>query len=173
MKKKIKTMLLLIGLASCREEEILLPKSTTEGLNTFGCKVNGKIWLPRQGLGIPSPQSVSSFYNSSLRRFDLIGVQGGNEESIRLYVENISKVGKYNLVVSDKLFPDLYLTTYDGNYVDDQYVLFSGATNELNITRLDTIQKIISGNFQVELKGIKNRKIVKLTEGIFDIKYDK
>jgi hypothetical protein len=30
-----------------------LPPITTEGKNTFGCKVNGKIWLPKGGGGSP------------------------------------------------------------------------------------------------------------------------
>ncbi len=36
-----------------KNEEPQLPPETTTGANTFGCKVNGKVFVPKDGRGRP------------------------------------------------------------------------------------------------------------------------
>ncbi len=49
MKQRLKPWLYLVGVAllfnSCKKDP--LPKPTQEGLNTFGCKINGKNYVPK------------------------------------------------------------------------------------------------------------------------------
>ena len=176
MKKIPKIWLLaFVGLLSCKDDEVLLPKATTEGLNTFGCKLNGEVWLPRKGFGlINNPPIIEAYYTKvkEVKSFNMVFLQGVNEKEIRLVTNELLKIGKYQFLKNSPFFPEEYLTSYSGNYVDDKYVLFSSATNELTITKIDTVQGIVSGSFQVDLKGLKNGEIIKLTEGIFDIKYN-
>ena len=48
MKRRSKLMMYVAGVTllfnSCKKDP--LPKPTSEGLNTFGCKINGEVWIP-------------------------------------------------------------------------------------------------------------------------------
>jgi len=46
---------ILISFAECKKktEEPELPPETTTGAMTFGCKVNGKVFVPKDGRGRP------------------------------------------------------------------------------------------------------------------------
>ena len=59
--KQIKKILLTVGVVTiftfsqCKKktEEPQLPPETTTGAMTFGCKVNGKVFVPKDGRGKP------------------------------------------------------------------------------------------------------------------------
>ena len=60
------TMLALLCAASCKKEnknEDQLPPATQTGANTFGCLVNGKVWIPKgfSGTGTPNPKKIFDF----------------------------------------------------------------------------------------------------------------
>jgi hypothetical protein len=38
---------------SCRKDKDGLPKATEEGKNTFGCKINGAIFIPKDVVTVP------------------------------------------------------------------------------------------------------------------------
>lgn len=38
---------LLLSSSCCKKDHFLLPPETTTDANTFGCKVNGKVFVPR------------------------------------------------------------------------------------------------------------------------------
>ncbi|MCC6289338.1 MAG: hypothetical protein IT249_15775 [Chitinophagaceae bacterium] len=44
---------LLLLSSRCKKDRFELPPETTTGANTFGCKVNGKVFVPRDGNGRP------------------------------------------------------------------------------------------------------------------------
>ena len=44
---------LLLSAPHCKKDRFELPPETTTGANTFGCKVNGKVFVPRDGNGRP------------------------------------------------------------------------------------------------------------------------
>jgi len=44
---------LLLSASRCKKDHFHLPPETTTGANTFGCKVNGKVFVPRDGRGRP------------------------------------------------------------------------------------------------------------------------
>lgn len=44
---------LLLSASRCKKSHFDLPPETTTGANTFGCKVNGKVFVPRDGKGKP------------------------------------------------------------------------------------------------------------------------
>ncbi len=44
---------LLLLFSHCKKDRFDLPPETTTGAMTFGCKVNGKVFVPRDGRGKP------------------------------------------------------------------------------------------------------------------------
>jgi hypothetical protein len=63
MKKYIFLLILLASLSSvkCKKTDIgdQLPPITTTGANTFGCKVDGKVWLPHGGWNVNAIEVVA------------------------------------------------------------------------------------------------------------------
>ncbi|CAG4999814.1 hypothetical protein DYBT9275_02313 [Dyadobacter sp. CECT 9275] len=172
-KSKRKVLSLLFYLAflllySCREKEVL-PDSTQSGKNTFGVIIDGKTWLPKKGFGVigdGGPPLTAGYTNHKI-----IGIQakrGVVDEMIRLKIADVKSAGTYTL---DDNFDGILETKYYGKEVDDEYLLFQGGKNEIIVTKLDTTNKIVSGTFNVQLKGKQNQKIINLTNGTFDAIY--
>lgn len=146
-----------------------LPAPTQIGANTFGCLVNGKAFLPSSG-GYSSPPKLAADYSPS--------PTGG----LTIYARNKSDNGVYTLVSlkTDSLSVEegqtLHLSTRaPGNAVGffsagGNYMTGQGATGTLTITKLDLVNKIISGSFDFEAKDTAGN-LVKITDGRFDVHF--
>ena len=151
-----------------------LPEATKIGANTFGCYINGALFVaatnnPNEVLAISC--SYNSISANELR------IQGSRlNDSVR---DNI----KFKAFVSES--HHFYEMAIIGNsqdaYVNYKYGLNSGCFDynhnqdnpgSIYISNLDTINLIISGTFEMELLNedcIPN--LLKITEGRFDLKY--
>ena len=149
-----------------------LPPITQEGKNTFGCKVNGKVWIPNgfsNGFGNPTPPVSIYFrkrcddrgncttYNTWI--FELLAKKGTGENTGSLYVSAYS-------MYLDGTADDLGATF---KYNDVNYGVDINLPNTFNITRLDTTAKIIAGTFYFTGTDAKGNKIT-VTDGRFDAK---
>ncbi|KAA0989071.1 DUF6252 family protein [Dyadobacter aurulentus] len=152
---------------SCKPKQIL-PEPTQEGLNTFGVKIDGKVWLPKGSFDFFGASKLHSSYYEHLGSLGITAQKATNQEVLKLVVLDIRSVGSYKLNVDDKRASK---TEYSGKLVDDEYFAYAGGTNTVNITRFDTVNKVISGTFEVQLKGSKNNIIKNFSQGIFDVKY--
>jgi hypothetical protein len=167
--KNLRTVLLTVTVAlviGCKEKEVL-PSNTEEGLNTFGVKIDGKIWLPVTRLSVTGGgEKIRGGYTGGV--FAIVAKKGVTDEIITLVVRNVKSTGIYalNANSADGIDP----TNFRGKYIDDDYFLKAGGVNEINITKFDTINKIASGTFKCQFQG-KNKQITKnFTQGIFDVK---
>lgn len=155
--------------SSCKEKEVY-PSETQEGRNTFGVKIDGNKWLPNQASTVPvAPSRLQGEY---IKQGGIVAVTARRDnfdEVIVLTIVDVFKTGHYTFNGDSTKSTR---TEFSGDKLNDKYRLFSGGINEVNITKLDTINKIVSGNFKVQLKGITNNATKNLTEGIFDIKYE-
>lgn len=151
----------------CKEKEVY-PAETQQGLNTFGVKIDGKKWLPNQKLGIIVPDRLSGEYHKQDGILGVTATRDGNDEIIVITIVGATKPGNYTFNSDSSRSTRTHL---GGNEVDDEYRLFPGGINEVNITKLDTINKVVAGTFKIQLKGVKNQTIKNLTDGVFDIKY--
>ena len=153
----------------CKMKKVL-PKTTQEGLNTFGVKINGKVWLPVQKLSVlGSGPKLDSDYYEDIGLLGITAKNGTNDEVLQLTVLDVRSVGSYSFNIDSKRGS---ATEYNGKLVDDRYFPYAGGISKINITKLDTVNKIVAGTFEVQLKGKNNGIIKNLTQGIFDLKYD-
>ena len=156
----------------------ILPPVTQEGKNTFGCRVNGVNWTPYFHCGFMS---------------------GGCRE-LGFYVYNVDSVNKlplgFRLIVerrnSDNTFSDFSFETYGlspinqvGNIFDSLSIGYdknedhyqpgpayqSYSSGAVNITKLDTVNKIMSGTFAFILYNSTGDSVV-ITDGRFDLTYN-
>lgn len=160
------TCITLISL-SCQKEK--LPKLTQEGKNTFGCKINGKNWVPKGGggfSGIP-PTGGGFYYNKNT-----IYIRAYNDnESIQFYLKDVFNAGVYlfnttTLPMPDNLYPESYGLYSNAN---GTYVTTYAYTGKVTISNRDTINSIVSGRFEFTAVN-SSGKTVKITDGRFDIK---
>ena len=156
------------------EDQPQLPPETQTGAMTFGCKVNGKVFVPRDGNGKPGlyVQYVNlgnvpdggwhlniPAYNYATKRGvsietdSLLLVEGKNYEFKRL-----------------KGYP---LTWYEES-VNGSTVIYGkldANSGSLLIKKHDPSQRIISGTFQFVGTNVSTGETITVTDGRFDIIY--
>jgi hypothetical protein len=145
-----------------------LPPITTEGKDTFGCLIDGKLFLPNapagQGTGVHAEiQSVT----------DTIGIviYSGNNVSDQSFTISFSdtpslKVGKeYDLTTKNSFFD---YTEY-GNSPWCHYD--SIITGNIKLLKFDITgqPKVIAGTFEIKAISKDCKKTVAITQGRFDI----
>ena len=173
MKKAILLLIVLMTLTAlqCKKntQEDQLPPITTSGTNTFGCLVNGNVWLPvNKGIinyGPPEYKlEVSQYWqNHSVTSVIISATQ---------YESNATN-GFY--IALDKLDTGTYHLIGGLNYSDVNYIYYPwDSSGVVHIMRFDTIQKIISGTFSFtgySDANITTAKSVSITDGRFDVHY--
>jgi hypothetical protein len=147
-----------------------LPPATMQGRHTFGCKVNGKNWLPEGGWF--SPGVYASFGRS--RTLDFWGEHAAKRESITINIGQVTDTGYYT-------FPDDRFLICKATYIkldaEGKEYVFSYRADKidngyLHLTRLDlSATGFISGTFAFDLYQENFRDTVHITDGRFDIRF--
>jgi len=168
---------LLFISAKCRKDKDpidQLPPETQTGANTFGCLVDGKVFLPK---GSPLAGPVKKAQYQLVNGRQGFGVSGsysdGNVSKLVGIIGDSIKVliGTFNLT---SLSPGKFRGGY--SYMDltiirpIQYETNEINRGELTITKFDTINQIVSGRFWFDAKN-DNGQIVQVREGRFDMPY--
>ena len=165
---KITALALFIALPlSCvePEEPIELPPETQKGANTFGCLVNGELFVAQpSGLSFNSRTYVYADYGVVL-----------DGPSLTIFGSN--KKGLINIILHDPETNMLLIPrrlTYRNN--NDRFYVFRPNTGEVFLTKFDLENRIVSGTFEFEIPLLKDDETVeditvKITEGRFDIKF--
>ena len=179
MKNKYTLLLLFAAFCcmgvQCKEEEpdkidelAKLPPATTKGRNTFGCLINGKAF-PQSSEGYHQKQvyyydgelfvSYSTMFNS----FDA-------NEVITIRTNKIDSEGQFTIepIAGEDQFSvntggELYSCRYFPDSKDRKALI--------TISRLDSINHIISGKFSFKAKAMQGNKEVSIEHGRFDFQY--
>jgi hypothetical protein len=152
-----------------------LPPATQTGSNTFGAKVNGTFWAP-QGFGVFSANNI----------LDARRVGNAVVINARNFASSPNET-EFEFILYDVLTPGVYLLNTDVSYPNgtsnyayyvkrnftpqDEWITSSTHTGSVNITKMDTVNKVVSGNFQFDAKSLYSSDVLHVTEGRFDIKY--
>lgn len=174
MKNKYTLLLLFAALSclgiQCKEERTeleMLPPVTTYGAGTFGCLINGRAWPVYE----KGNQNYFLFYHAG--RLDLTYTVYSTsgltlDEGITISTKAINKSGVHWIPFNDdNVFTILYreeifLSTSDVNKNGFAYI---------NITRLDSLNRIVSGTFSFSLYNYWGTKRISVEEGRFDLPY--
>ena len=146
----------------------LLPPATQIGANTFGCLLDGEVFLPSGG---NNPlDCVYQFVNGGY----YFALQGNKRDSNN----NLLRVstGTLNLQLEEVETYQL-LENQDGNATGR--FSFNGVANytsssntgEIKIVKLDTQNQIVSGTFWFDVEHPITGEIVQIREGRFDMQY--
>lgn len=167
-------LLILTSSSNCKKGGLFgdkLPAATQEGKNTCGFLVNGKVWLAVRG----GFDYVSCYYDETYNggTFNIHGVKyeaGSNSKHTSFGIGgfNIKSAGVYKLNVNaDKVAS---FTTSDPFCMYQWYDTIPNHNAFLNITKLDKINRIVSGTFEFTLKRDGFGTIL-VTQGRFDMKF--
>src|SRR5450759_3120866 len=167
---KISSILLLLCLigAGCNKEATL-PPASHEGLNTLGMLVNGQIWRPNA----PPITLVSRLYlqYSTHTKQLIIRARNVNQnEKVTFFVEKVRTIGFYNFSSRNNIRAQdtschLCIGCTDSTTFLDQagclkpFKLIDSINSLMQITKLDTLRKIVSGTFSLILKNSDNKII--------------
>lgn len=154
------------------EPELTLPPITSQGLNTVGCKIDGKVWVPYSKTSFPEfMSSVARFANW---RYNFSGYQiddVNSDNSIRISVGSIIND---SLFLLDKFIKDKNFIAYFPKSIPQNHIFITTNPNKdyFKILKLDTLHKIISGIFECTVVDtLTNEKHI-ITEGRLDLRFE-
>lgn len=186
MKNSIYLLLILTGLFGCKgcddaqNPEPTLPPVTTTGANTFGCNVNGKLWLPNKKKnsdlpniegGIKARWKTDGKYDVNFYDF-LLFANNGKGEGFQIYLNRLSSAGTSPLIYPFNIWPGCSQCDVSYGYYytkDKRYSSLEVVESRVNLTRYDTLNLIFSGNFSFTAKNRSGNDTVRITDGRFDI----
>jgi len=143
-----------------------LPAATTAGKQTFGCKLNGEIFVPNGNFnypGLPTAAYYTSnglfgFHSKNLKDFD-------NNLRIYMYIKNgLYQEGSYLL---DNSIANFVIEINGDQFLG--YKLDTTKSRQIQITRFDLDNTIISGEFEFTCVNDALQDTIKVTEGRFDL----
>lgn len=175
-------LLMISALVSCKKNPPVepsdeLPPLTEEGKNTFGCKINGMVWIPEAPFSIGGPVPLDATYKEDTGGLTIKATKKSDDGSIYEYIRffgvEILEEGTFEMsVLNEDItgFNDYTNTRYDcGGYKHD--TLNKGT---LTITHLDKTNDILSGTFSMKLISSDYCEAISyldITEGRFDFSY--
>lgn len=184
MKKIIFLLLTALLISCCTKDDNYsdgLPAETQEGKNTAGCLVDGNVFIPK-GNNQFGPK-LSCFYQRDQNGFHLglsISAKGKNETrsvSVATNSEALIENTIYDLVERTLDDTNNYNTNF-GQFIinsahgsSNQFYTTNLNKGELKITKLDTLQKIISGTFWFDAINSSGEK-TEVRLGRFDMRYN-
>ena len=167
------------GPSNLQTKKETLPPITQDGANTFGCLVNGKVWLPYRTDGHPS-LNVQYYQGQFLLS---VNKDSGTETSQGIYQIMEGMTWSYKPVYGTGTY---YFKSAPGGgspgaeFVNNSCNFWSDNRDSLNtyvtITKLDSINRIISGTFNLVYipsinETLGNCDTIKITNGRFDAIY--
>jgi hypothetical protein len=160
----------LLAVACIKNYESSLPPETQEGKNTFGCYVDGDIFLADESFfGLVHP--VAASYKNSTGYLTIEGINGHSGTSpvagiVTIRMLNVFDQGDFSLIYE----PRDDGRGMGGHYWGNKNGLFLAENGILTITKLDTINRIVSGRFYFTGRD-STEKVTEITKGRFDIVY--
>lgn len=162
---------LVLSSSRCKKQntEPQLPPETTTGAMTFGCKVNGKVFVPKGSIDGPGIISQYLFLGNgpgggwwlNLSAVDRYGAKG-------IYFRTDTLLLLENNVYSFKREKGYPSAEFAMGLAD--YFMGNSDTGKMIVTRHDLNQRILSGRFSFTATNNNGEKI-NITEGRFDVRY--
>ena len=165
-------LFLLVFALSCKKHdaEPELPAETQIGANTFGCRFNGKAWVPEPDKKNFNPGNMLVYEFEPYRGsgyFQITATNYNRGGFVRLFSNTAGKTGIYSIGRTDSL----HATIID---VGDKCVYYSDDKNtycqgSITLTRVDYRAGIMAGTFEFVIRK-PGCDTLRITDGRFDLK---
>ena len=187
--KNLITVLLLTLLTGCSNDsdsnpESLLPAITQTGANTFGCLIDGKLFIPRDGTGIwsgndPGLSYLGGYPEGAYNEIDIRDYKSEKTTRMLIHLHNLYQIGVADYIINESNgmsnvdgLNHTYLHCKVFNKSTNSYQYYRSFENSgtIKITRYDFTNGIVSGTFSCRVKNSSNPEdIIEITNGRFDI----
>lgn len=155
-----------------------LPPATTTGANTFGCLVNGQVFIPHAVANPGNNSTQCNYIYTNGGYYLTVAASNDNNSS---YIVNVA-LNTNLLAISEGQTLKLENRNVAGKacglygFVNASIITYQTTTivsGQLHITKFDQTNQIISGtfNFNAIRTDILNSDTVHVTDGRFDMKY--
>jgi len=173
---KVLILLSLVFLFSCKKDINELPAATQTGANTFGCLIDGKMWIPQKNPVFPGADILESrqMPNKDLyinaRNFN----SSPNETEFEIFIKEMNATGTYtfNTTMPAPSSSASYIYYVKRNInPQNEWMTSATYTGTVHITAYDTVQRFVSGTFQLQAINLYNApQPITVSEGRFDVK---
>ncbi|MFT6816130.1 MAG: hypothetical protein ACJAZ3_002048 [Sphingobacteriales bacterium] len=175
------SFLIFTSLSCKKNKQNILPEATQEGKNTFGCKVDGEIFVgqSRKSDNFLTPDcegarsSITILKDDSNNNYFFVKVVGSNckdksmSVGVNLSLEKI-QVGKYDLNFKSIGARKEHSGDFLNEEIPTSFITNMQYNGSCELKKIDTITNIISGTFS--FKAFNGEDSVNVTDGRFDIK---
>ena len=166
----------MLLLTTCQKYK--LPPETQEGKNTFGCKINGKNWVPTGQAGSGGFRKIlavnEGFFQIGVDPTFYLYIRTYKEdESVQLFARNVTKPGTYPLIYLTETAPNAVRPLNYGAvlYGTTEYVTTNTYKGVIHVSKADTLTGIIAGTFEfTAVNRTNSSKTIRVTDGRFDVK---
>jgi hypothetical protein len=191
--KKIINMIFLLIITSCSDDNTNesihnLPAVTQNGSNTFGYKVNNKVFIPRDsdptGYGVAKGAKFKAGYPNptDFYEIDIHDYKSYRTSQILIHLENVDILGTGNYKIDESNGASdinglnhnyLHCRIFDEKTKSYQYYRSFEKSGNLTITTYNLNDRMISGTFNCEaVNSTNNLDTIKIKDGRFDFKWD-
>jgi hypothetical protein len=169
---------IILSASRCKKDPVnpidQLPPETKTGANTFGCLIDGKVFIPKGNpLGGPIKKASYQYLNNGFY-FGISGIDKSNPEDVTdvgIRADSvILAIGTFSLT---KYGAKGYLGGVGFSKIMQlsvEYYTNEIQSGQLVIKHFDTINQIVSGTFWFDAKNT-NGQIVQVREGRFDMPF--
>jgi len=154
---------IIIFIDGCKDDDPTLPPVTATGQNTFGCIIDGNIYVPQGAYAGPSVDAT----------FERIVVYGG-QQKVNLQLIVVDTL--HRPIVTNQAY---YFNQRDVTCVFEDARGKGGCdywetpvTGYVKFARIDFANNVISGVFEFSAFSPDCNKAVEITDGRFDIRTD-
>ena len=156
----------------------VMPPLTHQGLNTFGCYVDGELFVANKSDNYWDIPAVSGSFNETNRRLGLQGTrylknENSEIEDIHVVGYVLDGAGTYDYLYNNEGKSVGYVN-WNGDKCDYYYREYPDFDiGQLTITYLNEDANIIAGTFYLNLvnENCEGDTLMKITDGRFDFKY--
>lgn len=144
-----------------------LPPATQTGARTFGCLLDGEVYLPGN---IPNKLDCVYQYVNNGYYFSLQGSKRDSNNNvilIGLSTKNLEISANNTYLLKENIDQNAYGTYF---FNTDRYYTNKIETGELKITKLDYDNHIVSGTFWFDVKD-SNGVVHEIRDGRFDVSF--
>lgn len=169
------------GVLSCKKEVAdpdsynpnVLPPLTHEGKNTFGCKVNGEVWVAYVPFTVGGAVAITGEFNLGEGYIRATTKNDEKHQIIGMFFKNISGVGEYYFYLnSETKLGIMYLDDKSPSDCSSIYYHDLNNIGVLNISYLNQNERIMSGTFEMDLINPScPGDTIRIREGRFDCRY--
>jgi len=148
-----------------------LPPYTERGANTFGCLIDGQVFVPKKNAlsNYITLQCTYQYINDTMY-FSLGAGNFITKKGVSIHTSNVT-LTETSYAIGSAFSNNIYGLYSNFNTSNNIYYTNNAPSGGFNIKHFDTIHQTVSGTFWFDAIDTATNNIVHITDGRFDVSY--